>query len=331
MSHLASLNNQTDDQLDISIMNYAQKESLENIRKNSSYNFADLCVKVMTQKNNGKILNSMGTCVDSCACYFISCSQGLMTFGSSFSPEDLKSLCGFKWKHTIVDTDNIEHKVCLETLGEKLINYQFHIFFGQLKNKDWFTTPDVGQIYGRGTKIIRILCMEGYHFEFITSKPEMFVREPSSMALEKARKQQNKIMLKIKIDSVIKKLILEEEEKLRQVDEQEKLILMQILKEETEILYLQKLREIQSKKIEVERLEAKRLEIERLEAERLEAKRLEVERLEVERLEAKRLEAKRLEAERLEAKRLETERLIVIERQIQEDYEMALRLHREFQ
>ena len=187
--------------LDQSLLNFAQKESLEVLRQDSSYTFKQLAIECQTLYNNGGVTEN-GTNYSNKCCFW-AIYHGLLhnqiyyVSGEKVSVFRLMKLADFVNRYELIDTDKLEHQLSIGKLMMYLPNVQLHFFIGRLVNGNWQTTPDPSVEFGKGTVIIRILNM-GAHFEFITNPNTDFVRKPRTMNLMDASKNQTNIEYQIK-------------------------------------------------------------------------------------------------------------------------------------
>ena len=187
--------------LDQSLINFAQKESLEVLRQNSDYTFKQLAISCHTLYNNGGVTENNINYSNKCC--FWSIYHGLLhnkiyfVNGGKLSVFNLMKLSGFTNRYQLIDTDNPTHQKALEKLLSYLPNIQLHFFIGKNNNGTWQTTPDASATLGSGSIIIRILNT-GSHFEFITNPNTDFVRDPKTMNLVNAYKNQMQIETELK-------------------------------------------------------------------------------------------------------------------------------------
>ena len=202
-----------------SLLNYVRDQSLDDARSNPHSTFNDISIPIETKPNDGTYYIEN----DTLACCWIAISHGLTSFGEYefVSPDILKNLAGFKWKHEMLNTSKPEHLSCLEKLSREFPKFQFQFFIGRYNNKQncWCVTQDSSVNFGNGTKIIRIVN-KGAHFEFITTKSDEFIRNPRTMTHEKVKMQQEYIENKINRDMKNKKKQSPVETKSKRINEQ---------------------------------------------------------------------------------------------------------------
>lgn len=181
-----------------SLINYARKESLNELRK-TDYIFFDHSIPIETLYNDGVIKNWGFN-----KCFFISLSQGLRKI-YNFSAIDLMKFCWFTDRTNMFDTNIEMHKVSLEILVYLIDDIQIQIYIGYYKNSDntWYTTQDYSEKYGNGKYIIRILN-KGKHFELITSPNNMFIHDSKTMNKDVATSNQELVMKIIDIKNRLK-------------------------------------------------------------------------------------------------------------------------------
>lgn len=193
---------------DESVINFTRHKSLDVHRSNPEYKFREISTQVETLPNNGMIGGFIGDYLPDDAymnkCFFIALSQGLnklesiKKFEIIFEPVDLMKMCGFTDQFAMVDTDINHHKQCLQTLANEFLEtfqIQVHVYIGVKKDEQWFVSSDHFDRLGQGPDIIRILNKgKEFHFELITTDPQLFPRDIKTMTLEKAFEHQDEII-----------------------------------------------------------------------------------------------------------------------------------------
>jgi len=205
--------------LDMSVINFGKVKSLETTRQAPTSKFTDIALEVTTKPNGGNVEYDYTN-----KCCFIAIFDGLMALGISYirsleiTPLILMIVSDFLELDTMIDTDNVEHKKCLEYLVGQLPDIKLHFFIGKIINNSWTTTPDPSVIIGTGNRIIRILN-KGYHFEFITTSTEQFVRTPTKSPefyVQQQQEEEEKIRIYLQDLQITKQMEIEEEMKLAQ-------------------------------------------------------------------------------------------------------------------
>lgn len=179
----------TMDPFEQSIINFARLESLNDLRRNGTYDFRHHSIPVTCIHNNG-VIKDWGYN----KCFFISLSQGIKKL-YNLSPVHIMNMIGFTDRENIFDTDEPSHVESIQLLVDILIDIQIHIFVGTFDSDThtWYTTQDYAHKYGSGRNIIRILN-KGDHFELITTPGERFVRDTRTMTNKIATTNQHVIM-----------------------------------------------------------------------------------------------------------------------------------------
>lgn len=205
--------------LDMSVINFGKVRSLETLRDSPTSKFTDIALKVETKSNGGNVGYDYTN-----KCCFISIYDGLMYLGITYirsleiTPLILMIVADFLEPDTMIDTDNVDHKKCLEYLVSQLSDIKLHFFIGKMINNSWTTTPDPTVIIGTGNRIIRILN-KGCHFEFITTSTEQFVRTPNKSPefyVQQQQEEEEKIRIYLQDLQITKQMEIEEEMKLAQ-------------------------------------------------------------------------------------------------------------------
>jgi len=207
---------------EMSVINFGKVESLETIRKSPTSKFTDIALEVETKANGGNVEFYTNKCC------FISIYDGLIYLGITeintlkITPLILMMIADFLEFDTMIDTDDIEHKRCLEYLVSQLPDIKLHFFIGKSINNSWTTTPDPTVIIGNGNRIIRILN-KGCHFEFITTRTEQFVRTPnksSEFYIQQQKEEEKNIRLYLQdleiTKQIVKQIEIEEQRELTQ-------------------------------------------------------------------------------------------------------------------
>ena len=205
--------------LDMSVINFGKVRSLETMRDSPTSKFTDIALEVTTKSNGGNVGYDYTN-----KCCFISIYDGLMYLGITYirsleiTPLILMIVADFLEPDTMIDTDNVDHKKCLEYLVSQLPDVKLHFFIGKRINNSWTTTPDPSVIIGTGNRIIRILN-KGCHFEFITTCTEQFVRTPNKSPefyVQQQQQEEEKIRIYLQDLQITKQMEIEEEMKLAQ-------------------------------------------------------------------------------------------------------------------
>lgn len=200
--------------LDESLVNYVKKLSLEEQYKNPKSTFATIAISVSTRPNSGLIkvtTKSIGRMIVKNCCFFVSVYDGLVdiygdkigyNFNTLFIASDYKD-----W-NKMIDTDNAEHKTCLQELST-LINVRFLIYLGNIISYNdtvntWTVNPEPSVTINprpnipSGEEVDTIfIANNGAHFECIISDPDEFVRTPNKMTENLAKKIQLYCMNKL--------------------------------------------------------------------------------------------------------------------------------------
>ncbi len=208
--------------LEESVLNFVQWNALRDQWNDPKSSFATQSITIQTTPNNGIVKTPTITYTNKCC--FVSISHGLKSIGIDFiefievTPINLMILANFLEVYTMIDTDNLTHRKCLEKLVVQLPNIQLHFFIGKFVNNTWMSTPDPSVIIGSGKNIIRILN-KGSHFEYITTGSNMFLREVKTMTPELVAQlqfeEERKIKEHLESEVLAKKLTVEFEEEER--------------------------------------------------------------------------------------------------------------------
>lgn len=188
-----------------SLVEYVKTLSLETLTSRTDYTYDQIKRIATVQKNISTIETPDGKYLKN-KCFFIALSNGLLKYGIEQTAFQLALECNMI-NDEMVDTDNAMHRKFLLELTNHY-HIKIEVYFGRLgKDKQWYTSPHITQVFGFGSKIIRILNeYESVHFELLVDLEHGFLTD-ENITKDTAITEQISAFKKMEEDLATKKLI----------------------------------------------------------------------------------------------------------------------------